>query len=106
MSNAVNSVTPLPSRRESCVQTPGEFHGKTIRTGALPVEAYNRSDPAAALTESGLTAHLTVAGPVRPAQLASAIEKSTERWASMNILDTTGRGLTVLADDQPDSCRR
>lgn len=72
---------------------------KTIRTGALPSETYNRSDPGAALTESGLTAHLAVAGPVRPAQLASAIEKAT---VSMNILDTTVRGLTVPVADQPE----
>ena len=84
------------------VDGPDIIIAKTISTGALPVETYNRSDPAAALTESGLAAHLAVAGPVRPAQLASAIEKSTDRWASMNILDTTGRGLTVPADDQPD----
>ncbi|MDE0456058.1 MAG: nucleotidyl transferase AbiEii/AbiGii toxin family protein [Chromatiales bacterium] len=70
---------------------------KTIQTGTLPVETYNRSDPAAALTEAGLTAHLAEAGPVRPAQLASAIEKST---TSMNILDTTGRGLTMPTSDQ------
>ena len=84
------------------VDGPDIIIAKTISTGALPVETYNRNDPAAALTESGLAAHLAVAGPVRPAQLTSAIKKSTDRWASMNILDTTGRGLTVPADDQPD----
>ena len=53
---------------------------KTVRTATLPVETYNRSDPADAIIESGLAAHLAVAGPVRPARLASAIEMSSTRW--------------------------
>ena len=74
---------------------------KTIRTATLPVETYKRSDPAAAIIESGLAAHLAVAGPVRPAQLASAIEMSNTRGASMNILDTAGSGFT-WPEERPD----
>ena len=70
---------------------------KTVRTvTTLPVETYKRSDPTAALIESGLAAHLAESGPVRPAQLASAIEMSNMRQASMNILDTAGRGFTAV----------
>lgn len=66
---------------------------KTIRTGPLPPETYPRTDPAGAIIESGLAAHLHENGPVHPAQMANAIEMSNYRNATMTIFDSTGAGL-------------
>ena len=72
---------------------------KTIRGRALPPETYPRNDPAGAVIQSGLAAHLNENGPVPPIQLSDAIRMSNHRNVTMTIFDSGGAGLTWPAEE-------
>ncbi len=72
---------------------------KTIRGRALPPETYPRNDPAGAVIQSGLAAHLNENGPVPPIQLYDAIRMSNHRNVTMTIFDSGGAGLTWPAEE-------
>lgn len=75
---------------------------KTIQSGPLPPETYSRNDPAGAIIESGLAAHLNENGPVPPAQMKNAIELSNYRNVTMTIFDSRAAGLTWPERPDPD----
>ena len=75
---------------------------KTVATGPLPVERYDRDDPARALIESGVAPHLNNNGPVSAPQLLGAIRLAMDADdRDRTLFDTTDRESTKVVDRTP-----
>ena len=61
---------------------------KTIESGRLAPEVYDRQDPASAMVASGVAEHLNLNGPISGPGLVSAIEKANRRGLSLNVYDS------------------
>ena len=60
---------------------------KTIESGRLAPEVYDRQDPASAMVASGVAEHLNLNGPISGPGLVSAIEKANRQGLSLNVYD-------------------
>ena len=61
---------------------------KTIESGRLAPEVYDRQDPASAMVASGVAEHLNLNGPISGPGLVSAIEKADRQGLSLNVYDS------------------
>ena len=61
---------------------------KTIESGRLAPEVYDRQDPASAMAASGVAEHLNLNGPISGPRRVSAIEKANRQGLSQNVYDS------------------